>query len=138
MQMATVAPVQVTPVTPEKPKSFDPDSLAGLLREAVPGAVVSSSSAGIVLQENKLIDAVSYLKNTPDLGYDYLNEVTSVDWPDRFEVVYHLSNVARAGEPLPLKVNLTDKANPTVPSLISLYGSADQQEREVYDLMGIR
>lgn len=134
--MAVLAPDQTKPVEPSK--IFDPDGIAGLIKEAVPGAVISSSSAGIVLNGDLLTDAVSYLKNSPELNYDYLNEVTSVDWQDRFEVVYHLSSIERGGPPLSLKVNLTDKGNPTVSSLVPLYFSADQQEREVFDLMGIR
>ena len=39
---------------------------------------------------------------------------------------------------LVLKVRLPDKANPVVPSLISVWPGADLQEREVYDMMGIR
>ncbi len=137
--MATSVHVLETQVRPtEKSKVFDPPGIAEILKQVVPGAVTSSSSAGIVLSGDKLSQAVAHLKNTPELGYDYLNQITSVDWPDRFEVVYHLSSTSRGGPALPLKVNLTDKANPRVPSLVPIYRGADQQEREVYDLMGIR
>ena len=64
--------------------------------------------------------------------------VTSVDWPQYFEVVYYLFGVAQPKEALVLKVRLADKANPVVPSLISVWPGADLQEREVYDMMGIR
>ncbi len=37
-----------------------------------------------------------------------------------------------------LKVRLTDKADPKLPSVISVWPGADLQEREVYDMMGIR
>lgn len=130
------APAAAQPI--EYSKVLDADGIANILREQVPGSVVSSSSAGIVLQNDKFLDAVSYLKNAPELGYDYLNQVTSVDWSDRFEVVYHLSSIERQGPPLGLKLNLNDKENPYAPSLVPLYRGADQQEREVYDLMGIR
>lgn len=137
--MATTVQIMEPQAQPAaKSQVFDPPGIAEILKEAVPGAVVSSSSAGILLNSDKLPDAVSYLKNSPDLGYDFLNQITSVDWPDRFEIVYHLTSIARGGPSLPLKVNLNDKANPTVPSLVSIYRGADQQEREVYDLMGVR
>ena len=98
-------------------------------------------------------------------GYDYLSMVTSVDWPQYFEVVYYLYRVGSfsldtamgrhgdtetdlAASPRPrvpaspealvLKVRLADKAAPSVPSLISVWPGADLQEREVYDMMGIR
>ena len=37
-----------------------------------------------------------------------------------------------------LRVRLTDKANPVMPSLTPIWPGADFQEREVYDMMGIR
>ena len=108
----TLQVVESQPQPAAKSKVFDPPGIAEILKESVPGAVVSSSSAGIVLRADKLPEALSYLKNTSELKYDFLNQISSVDWPDRFEVVYHLSSIARGGPTLPLKVNLTDKANP--------------------------
>lgn len=134
--MAVLSPDQVKPA--EYSKAFDGDSVAALLKEGVPGSVVSSSSGGIVVQNDKLLETFSWLKTSPELAYDYFNEVTAVDWPDRFEVVYHLSSIARGGPTLALKVNLNDKANPTLPSAAPVFYGAIQQEREVYDLMGIR
>ncbi len=72
-----------------------------------------------------------------DLGYDYLANLTSVDYPERFEVVYHLYSIEQGGAHVYLKVH-ADKDDPMVPSLIGVYRAADFQEREVYDMMGIR
>ena len=41
-------------------------------------------------------------------------------------------------EALVLKVRLADKAAPSVPSVLSVWAGADFQEREVYDMMGVR
>lgn len=137
--MATTVQVMEPQIPPAAPsKVFDPAGIFEILKEALPGSVVSSSSAGIVVATDRLPEVVSYLKNSPSLSYDYLNQIAGVDWPDRFEVVYNLTSIARGGQTLPLKVNLTDKANPQVPSLVRVYHGADQQEREIYDLMGIR
>ncbi len=134
--MAVLSPDQVKPM--EYSKAFDADSVAALLKENVPGAVVSSSSAGIVVQNDKLLDALNWLKNSPELAYDYFNQVTAVDWSDRFELVYHVSSTVRGGPPLALKVNLNDKENPVISSAGPVYYGALQQEREVYDFFGIR
>ncbi len=104
--------------------------------EAVPGAVLESTKNGLVVAPDKLIDLATYLRDQQ--GYDYLSMVTSVDWPQYFEVVYYLYGVAQPKDALVLKVRLPDKSNPTVPSLISVWPGADLQEREVYDMMGIR
>ncbi len=104
--------------------------------EVIPGAVLESTKSGLVVAAEKLPELALYLRDQE--GYDYLSMVTSVDWPQYFEVVYYLFGVAQPKEALVLKVRLTDKANPVVPSLISIWPGADLQEREVYDMMGIR
>ncbi len=69
-------------------------------------------------------------------GFDYLSNVTGVDRGERFEVVYHLYSTVRGGGPLVLKVSGPwERAE--VPSLVSIWPSAEFQEREIYDLLGI-
>jgi NADH-quinone oxidoreductase subunit C/D len=104
--------------------------------DVVPGAVIEVTKNGLVVAPDKLLQLAAYLRDKT--GYDYLSMITSVDWPDYLEVVYYLYGVAQVKDALVLKVRLTDKANPEVPSLVSLYPGADFQEREVYDMMGIR
>ena len=104
--------------------------------DVVPGAVLESTKNGLVVAAEKLPELARYLRDHE--GYDYLSMVTSVDWPQYFEVVYYLFGVAQPKDALVLKVRLPDKVNPTVPSLISVWPGADLQEREVYDMMGIR
>ena len=107
-----------------------------LFSDAVPGAVLESTKNGLVVAAEKLPELARYLRDQE--GYDYLSMVTSVDWPQYLEVVYYLFSVVQPKEALVLKVRLPDKANPVVPSLISIWPGADLQEREVYDMMGIR
>ncbi|HYN90058.1 MAG TPA: NADH-quinone oxidoreductase subunit D [Ardenticatenaceae bacterium] len=89
----------------------------------------------LVVEPRRLLDVVRTLHEA--LGYDYLSNLTSVDYEDRFEVVYHLYNIQKGGGHVYIKC-ATDKDNPVVPSLVSIYKGADFQEREVYDMMGIR
>ena len=70
-------------------------------------------------------------------GYDYLSNVTGVDRGERFEVVYHLYSTARGGGPLVLKVS-GPWEQPEVPSVVGIWPAAEFQEREVFDLLGIR
>lgn len=137
--MAVLSP-EAAPVAKnhvEYSKAFDAESVAAHLKESVDGAVVSSSSAGIVVDSAKIVDALQWLRDSPELAYDYFSSVTAVDWPDKFEVVYHVASTVRGGPPLALKVNLNDKENPIVSSAASVYQGALQQEREVYDFYGI-
>jgi NADH-quinone oxidoreductase subunit C/D len=104
--------------------------------QAVPGAVLEVAKNGLVVAPDKLLDLAAYLRDHE--GYDYLSMVTSVDWPAYLEVVYYLYGAAAPKDALVLRVRLPDKAEPIVPSVTSVWPGADFQEREVYDLMGIR
>lgn len=72
-----------------------------------------------------------------DFGFDLFLDVTAVDWPEaplRFEVVWHFySTTDKVRVRLKTRVAASD---PTVDSLISLYGSG-YQERECHDMYGI-
>jgi len=84
-----------------------------------------------------LLKLVTRLKN--DLGFNLFLDVTAVDFPDReprFEVVYHFYSVANKKR-LRLKTRVTE-ADPTVPTLTGLYGSANYMEREVHEMYGIK
>lgn len=111
--------------------------LAARLEEQFDGAVMADSPAGIVLAAERLPDVATYLRETPDLSYDHLSSITSVDYADYFEVVYHLNSTKNGGDPVVLKVR-ADKADPIVPSLTPTWPGANLQEREIWDLMGIR
>ena len=118
-----------------KPLANDPQSIADQIKTKFPDALESASAQGIVIKRDHLIEVVRHLHDA--FSFDYLNNVTSVDWNDRFEVVYHVSSIDRGGAPLTLKVNAA-RENSVVPSLVPIYRGADFQEREVYDMMGIR
>jgi NADH:ubiquinone oxidoreductase subunit D/NADH:ubiquinone oxidoreductase subunit C len=111
--------------------------LAARLKEQFDGAVVADLPEGIVVAADHLVEIATFLRETPDLSYDHLANLTSVDYPDYFEVVYYLSSTRHGGDPAILKVR-ADKADPAVPSLTPTWPGADLQEREVWDLMGIR
>jgi NADH:ubiquinone oxidoreductase subunit C len=100
----------------------------------------------LTVPADRLLEAALMLRDQFD--YDYLSQVTAVDWPDRFEMVYTLYRVQRLQEHLAaepdgpkgviVRVNLPRVEEPRVTSLISVWPGADFQERETYDLMGIR
>ena len=64
--------------------------------DVVPGAVQEVTQNGLVVAPDKLVALATYLRDKE--SYDYLSMVTSVDWPDYFEVVYYLYGVTRAEE----------------------------------------
>jgi len=84
-----------------------------------------------------LVELCRYLRFDPPLSFDFLSFVTSVDWKTHFEVVYYLTSTLHKHR-LVLKVRAESRERPEVPSLSTLWPAADWQEREIYDLMGIR
>ena len=109
------------------------------VRDKFPDAVIESGdSAGILmlrLEAKFLPDVCRFLKESPDLEFDYLACVSGVDWLDRLEVVYHLQSLSLKHK-LVLKVN-AERDDPKLPSLTSVWAGANFQEREAYDMFGI-
>ena len=101
--------------------------LARLLGQRHAGAVTANERGDLVVEADQLLDVARSLRD--DYGLDYLVNVTSVDWPDKFELVYHACSSA-GGAPITMRV-AADKADPVVPSVFSVYPGADFQEREL-------
>jgi NADH-quinone oxidoreductase subunit C len=85
------------------------------------------------IKSEVILDISSYLCN--ELGFDYLADITAVDWKDKIEVIYQLNALADNTK-IALRVSL-DRNKPEVESLINIWKGADFQEREAYDLMGV-
>jgi len=111
--------------------------IASQLEEKFPDSIVESSQDYLVVKNDFLLDVAAFLKNTPGLDFNYLNYVTAIDYYDHFEVVYMLSSLEH-NHSLVMKTRCYDRENPVLPSVVSLWQGADFQEREIYDLMGIK
>ncbi len=111
--------------------------VAARIRAALPDAVLEEASEWVVLEPSRLLEVARFLMSDPDLDCAYLIGVTGVDRLDHFEVVYHLASLNR-NHMVALKVRALDHESPQVPSVVSVWQGAHLQEREVYDLMGIR
>ncbi len=91
---------------------------------------------GYIVEAAHLVEFARTLRD--ELGYDYLSSVTGVDYlPEgHMEVVYHAYK-STGGPALVFKVQVP-RDNPVVPSLVPVYPGADFQEREAWDLLGIK
>lgn len=92
--------------------------------------------SGFIVEPEFLLDFAKSVRD--DWGYDYLSSLTAVDYfPDQsLEIVYHLFRSLGGGE-LVFKVVLP-RENPVIKSLVSIYAGAELQEREVWDMYGVR
>ncbi len=111
--------------------------LAQQIAEHVPDAIVEAEEAAVIVQSQSLFEVMRFVKETAELDFDYLVSITAVDYWDYLEVVYHLVSIGH-NHSLVLKTRCYDRDNPEVPSVVELWQGADFQEREVYDLLGIR
>jgi NADH-quinone oxidoreductase subunit C len=111
-----------------------------------------------VVRRDALLPVCTWLKESPDMGFNMLVDLTVVDYlgmlpaarvdspgmerttpggiPPRLEVVYHLLSLGH-GTRLRLKVGV-EEADPWVPSVLPLWKSANWMEREAFDLYGVR
>jgi len=111
--------------------------IASKLEQQFPGSIVESNENSLVVKSESLPELASLLKTAPDLDFDYLTAITAVDYYDYFEAVYQLTSI-KHNHSLVVKTRCYGRDNPTLPSVVSLWRGADFQEREIYDLMGIR
>ncbi len=111
--------------------------IAKQIEKQFPGSVVKSTADSLLVRAESLLEIAAYLKSTPKLDFDYLSAVTAVDYLDYFEVIYLLTSL-RHNHSLVLKTRCYGRDNPALPSVVGLWRSADFQEREIYDLFGIK
>ncbi|MDP2729393.1 MAG: NADH-quinone oxidoreductase subunit C [Dehalococcoidales bacterium] len=111
--------------------------VAARLAQQFPESIIESDETSLLVKSDSLLEIVSFLKTTPGFDFNFLNTITAVDYFDYFEVVYYLTSMEH-NHSLVIKTRCYSREEPSVASLVPLYKGADFQEREVYDLMGIR
>jgi NADH-quinone oxidoreductase subunit C len=98
---------------------------------------VEIGDSSITVETAHLYAACEALKNS-EWDFNVLEVVSGVDWVDHIEVNYMLASFTK-GHELILKVKLPYKGDelPDVDSVVGLWRSADFQERECYDMLGV-
>ena len=105
------------------------------LESRFPGISLKPVRESLLLENPQdLLPAAAFLKES--LGMDYLSSVTGADYLDYLESVYHLYSMAQKTGPVVLRVRVK-RDHPHVPSLVKIFRSAEFQEREAYDMVGI-
>ncbi len=91
-----------------------------------------------IIKKEALLEICKFLKNDPELQYNFLSDVCGVDYPERekrFEVVYNLYSIRNRWR-VRLKINVGE--NESVPSITSIWEGANWHEREVFDMFGVK
>jgi NADH-quinone oxidoreductase subunit C len=101
--------------------------------------LVSCGQTVVYVARDRAHDVLAWLKQTPGQQFDFLTDLTAVDYrdPERpLEVVYQLRSLARKAD-LRIKVALDKRGPLEVRSVYDLWKGADWLEREVYDMFGV-
>jgi NADH-quinone oxidoreductase subunit C len=110
--------------------------LAERIAAAVPDSVARVDGDAVVVDSARLLEVCCFLRDDSALNGQYLNNVSGVDWFEYFEVVYNITSLSR-NQTFTIK-SQADHDAPEVPSVSSIWHGAHLQEREIYDLLGIR
>ena len=112
-------------------------TLAGRLRAALPDAVCGADAAAVWVAPDAMAEAAAFLRGDPELDFSFLNAVSAIDFVEHFELVYHLTSIARRHTGI-VRSRVYGREEPVAASVVSVWRGADFQEREIWDLMGIR
>ena len=140
---AKPASAAVPPAAPKAPASMAATPWEGeltrRLAEQFPDQITEFStylSQGFLIsQPAAVVSIIEFLKL--EAGFDYLVDLTAVDYPDRperFDLVYILYSFAR-NERIRIKTRIPEGFQPE--SAVSVHPTANWLEREVYDMFGI-
>ena len=120
--------------------------IAQELNSSFEGAVMDTycehDQAALVVNPERVLDVLGWLRDTPGQEYRFLSSLHAADYlpaEPRFGVHYELLNMDRV-ERVRVKVLLADPGAEELPELdscVELFPTADFQEREAYDFFGI-
>ena len=122
---------------PAGPRQLPGGEVASALSGALPGAVAVATAEWVEVEPARVAEALRWLHDDPALDAKQLSSLCAVDRHDRFEVVYHLQSLDRNHQ-IVVKAILPGREDPSLPSACGVYAGALLQEREAWDLMGVR
>ncbi len=105
--------------------------------DAIEAVELYAGEHTVRVRADRIVDVCRFLKEAQ--GFNYLADLGGIDrFTDegRFEVFYNLVAIERRKR-IRLKVRL-EEDHPVVPSVTSVYRAANWNERECYDMFGIR
>jgi NADH-quinone oxidoreductase subunit C len=139
--MADYVPFPGSYVPP--PGGVDPEENIAVqkLRAAIPDAIEEVASfrdqVTVRVFKDRLVEVCTFLRDTPGLEFDFLTDLTAVDYPTRpkrFDVVLHLYSMTQNHL---LRVKAAVAENETIGSVVPVWKTANWLERETYDMFGV-
>jgi len=113
------------------------EALASQFGDAVEEVIAYAGERTVRVDRARIIDVLTFLKK--EQGYTYLADLGGIDRfteDDRYEIMYNLVNMDQ-GKRIRVVIRV-DEDSMTVPSATAVYKAANWNEREVWDMFGIR
>ena len=114
------------------------DGLARKIGERVPDVLVARGEVTAVVERERLLETLAWLRDQPDVALDFLSSVTATHWPDvdpAFWVDYELRSFPHKHRAR-VKVGL-GAGDAHLSSVTPLFPTADWHERELMEMFGI-
>ena len=104
----------------------------------IPDAVFDETGQwlNVSIDSEKWLLLAKELKEADEFLYDYLFCVSGVDWKTHLSMVYHLESF-KHNNILVVKAKISNREQPVIDSVSSIWRTAEFHEREAYDLFGI-
>ncbi len=123
---------------------MEPIAIAELIKERFPEDVKDimefRGQVSVIVKKENIKDIMRYLHDTPELYFDFLEDLCGVDYLGRkdirFEVVYHLYSMKHR-HMIRIKAEVSEE-DPTIDSVVDIWAGANWHERECYDMYGIK
>ncbi|MDZ4382918.1 MAG: NADH-quinone oxidoreductase subunit C [Parvibaculum sp.] len=113
------------------------EHILGALEDSVLEFRVAFGELTIVAQAQSIARVLKYLRDDTACGFSTLLDITAVDYPERsqrFDVVYHLLSMYQNQR---IRVTVRTDEETAVPSVVSVFPSANWYERETFDMYGV-
>lgn len=107
---------------------------------AIEKVVIDRGEITFFIRRQALLDVVTQLRNDPGLRFEFCSSISGVHYPHEtgreLHVCYHLLSMTHRRR---IRVEVTcPEDDPHVPSVVSVYPTADWHERETWDFFGVR
>ncbi|MFQ6097842.1 MAG: NADH-quinone oxidoreductase subunit C [Armatimonadota bacterium] len=92
----------------------------------------------LTVEASRIAEVCRLLRDDEQLQYNMLADLSATDWPDRekrFEINYHLLSIPMRRR---VRVKVRVGEDEAVPTVTMVWATANWQEREVFDMFGVR
>lgn len=111
--------------------------VARRINSELPGTVVQFCDGDVQVELASIERVTRFLRDAEGMEFSFLSSITAVDYVEYFELVYHLLSL-KLNQSIVLKAQCYGRDELIAPSVSGVWKGADFQEREIWDLFGIK